>query len=266
MVDPVRMLEPRSRALSTVILFLAATLACDGPGPTVPDSDEPLLIVVLTDSAMTQSRPDRSDAGLYALVAIAGTPLHFSPVVAERFEMRRASDGALFAWRPVVPTRPMGGPPRLWDLGQEGNYYLPFPSSVAGLGASDISAGDSYLLSAQIGERVIQGRATLPSTLTLSLVTSGAERRLVWPRVDGAAGYAIRAPGAPGLQRDTFFVLPRELEQFSQELEVVALDTNLFSYTNDQRAARAGIDNGYGVFGATTSARISLGPGFKTTQ
>jgi hypothetical protein len=202
---------------------------------------------VLNERSVDRSSPS-GRVGQHALLLTTG-PATGSPRyrTADRFEMRRASDGAGFAWRQEkVPNEEPGSFPGVsldyW------NFHLP-AAGGAQLGAAAVAPGESFELLIETGGEVIRGRVTVPDEFTASAV---------WPRVTGAAGYRIElSNGDVVVQPDTSYVIPADLLG-GGTLDIEALDPNLFEYVADDRTARAGIDRGYGVFGAMTAARLEL--------
>jgi hypothetical protein len=84
------------------------------------------------------------------------------------------------------------------------------------------------------------------------LLTRGGLTIVEWPPAPGAAGYLIGGQ----LQRDTFLVLGQENVQISSELLISAVDTNWFTYMSDTLVRASGIDGGFGLFGAMSTARV----------
>ena len=232
-------------------LVLASTVAaCEGE-PSIPSSDAPLIYLVLNQRTTAGTPP-----GQYAFVLTAGTvdkPLYRD---AERFELRRHRDGALFAWQ---STGASGRAPGDYSgiASGSGNYFLP-SAGTDGLGAKDIAAGESFDLLIETGGEVIRGTVTTPGPFALARDPSRPDR-VVWPRVPGAAGYSVEIAGRtpPVLQVDTAVVIPSGRGD-SVSVVVHALDPQLFAVQTDERLARSGLDNGYGVFGALTTARLSF--------
>lgn len=244
----------RRTALAALLLAGMGLSGCDGSEIVVPTSEEPFLYLVLNGRTVDRSTP-AGRVGQHALLLTTGAATE-SPRyrTAELFEMRRASDGAGFAWRKEkVPNEDPGSFPGVslafW------NFHLP---GDAGLGADALAPGESYELLIESGGEVIRGRVTIPAEFTASSFERDGRRIAVWPRVAGAAGYRIEASdGKVVVQRDTSYVIPDEVLG-AGALEIEALDLNLFTYVADNRTARAGIDRGYGVFGAMTAARIEF--------
>lgn len=244
----------RRAALAALLLAGAGVGGCDGSKIVVPTSEEPFLYLVLNEKTVDRSSP-AGRVGQHALLlttgAATGSPRYRT---AERFEMRRASDGAGFAWRKErVPNGEPGSFPGVsldfW------NFHLP---GDARLGADALAPGESYELLIESGGEVIRGRVTVPGEFTASTFERNGRRVAVWPRVAGAAGYRIEVgDGKVVVQRDTSYVIPDDVLE-GGTLDIEALDPNLFTYVADNRTARAGIDRGYGVFGAMTAARIEF--------
>jgi hypothetical protein len=239
------------------IAALAALLAlggCEGSEIVVPTSDQPFLYLVLNEKSIDRSTPS-GRVGQHALLLTAGAatePPRYR--TAERFEMRGASDGAAFAWRKErVPNEEPGSFPGVsldfW------NFHLP---DAGQLGASALKPGETYELLVETGGEVIRGRVTVPAQFAAATVERNGRRVAVWPRVAGAAGYRVElSDGRIAVQTDTSYVIPDEVLG-GGAVEIEALDPNLFTYVAENRTARAGVDNGYGVFGAITAARLEF--------
>lgn len=238
-------------------LVAAAVLAsaCRGDVIVVPVSEEPFLYLVLNERTVDRSTAE-GRAGQHALLLTSGSPAqpaHYR--LAERFEMRRASDGAAFAWRVRPLTGDVGSFPAV-SLDHP-NLALPAAAPPA-LGADDVAPGETYELRVETGGRVIRGRVAVPARFAATVTERDGRRLAVWPRVPGAAGYRITPGDGPlRIQADTTFAIPDDLPVGS-ELRIDALDPGLYTFLTDDRTGRAGIDAGYGVFGAVTSATLRL--------
>lgn len=251
----------RDRVLHLVRLACLAAVAgaglpgCSGDPIVVPDSREPFLYLVLNERTPDRNTVDRR-MGQHALLLTAGSPV--APAEyrgAERFEMRRVSDGARFAWEargmegpvPSYPAAPLDRP----------NFSLPDSAPGPLLGADALEPGETYELRIETEGRTVGGRVTIPESFQVSLVEGGGRRTAVWPRVEGADGYRIEIEDSPvQVQTDTAFVLPARVP--GGRVRVSALDPALFRYLTDPRAGRAGVENAYGVLGATSSAELEL--------
>lgn len=239
----------RIRSTALALLLAAAVAACEGE-PSIPASDAPLIYLVLNQRTTAGIAP-----GQYAFVLTAGTvdkPLYRN---AERFELRRRRDGALFSWRSTGASGQAPGDYSGIAAGS-GNYFLP-STGTDGLGAKDIAAGESFDLLIETGSEVIHGSVTTPGPFGLARDPSRADR-VVWPRVQGAVGYSVEVEGRtpPVLQLDTAVIIPSGRGD-SVSVVVHALDPQLFAFQTDERLGRSGLDYGYGVFGALTTARLS---------
>jgi hypothetical protein len=246
-----------TRALAALLAGSVAVSGCQGDEILAPMSEEPFLYLVLNERSVDRSSVE-GQVGQHALLLTTGVatePPHYR--LAERFEMRRASDGTSFAWRSQrTPHGEVGSYPGValdfW------NFHLPDTAAV-GLGAEDLQPGGTYELWIETQGEVIRGRATIPAEFTASVVERGDGRRIaVWPRVSGAAGYRVELSNGDVLvQSDTSYVIPGEVLK-GGAIEIDALDPNLFRYLAEGQTARAGIDDGYGVFGAITTVRLEF--------
>ncbi|CAN5834933.1 hypothetical protein BH23GEM5_BH23GEM5_08800 [soil metagenome] len=238
--------------------------ACTGDTIVVPQSDEPFLYLVLNERSLDRAATVDGRAGQYALLLTTGAateaPRYRS---AERFEMRRVSDGAPFAWRSNPTDNPEVGSYPGINL-DRWNFYLPDAATAEGLGATSLRPGESYNLAITTRGVTIRGQVTIPDAFSASLVQQGERRLVVWPRVRGAAGYRIefraenRSEGDElSVRADTAYAIPAAVRG-GGTVHIKALDPNLYRYITEGQTARAGIDGGYGVFGAVSVASIRL--------
>jgi hypothetical protein len=224
-------------------------------------SEEPLLYLIL--SAEPQAT---SDTLLSAMLLTAGSPLRSEYRTATQFVMRRTSDGRPFAWharerRGAAPFDFRGG-----FAAGAGNYVLADTAEVEGLGRRDLTPGDTYVLSITTGAHTISGRVVMPGHPTPRVVQRDGQRMIVWAAVAGAAGYIIQADTDRGtfgkVITDTTYALREDRDPESippnPRFRLTALDSNVARFVSDARAKRAGIDAGYGVFGAVSVAELAL--------
>ncbi len=237
------------RAVAALGGLLLLTAGCGTADIIAPESDEQFLFLVL--NWRTLSHYDLDSLTQHALLVTAGSPSEL-PLYrsAQRFEMRRASDGAPFDWRAHTRLYPEAGRIDFVEL-NSGNYYLPEKSSGNGLVYEDLEPGETYELEIETEGVVLRGRATIPESFTVSILVQGSHRIAVWPRVRGAGGYIVGGEGE--VQADTTYVIPADVPAGTR-LQVRAVDENLYRYLADERVGRSGIDRGYGVFGAVVFA------------
>jgi hypothetical protein len=237
--------------------------ACAKDSTLTPVSDAPFVFVVLTSSQAPIGGPSQADSSIMGLLLTVGSPISSPFRRAERFEMRRASDGALFGWAERTPSSSAGGADFRGISSSDGNYLLNHATTASGLGSDSIRALESYTLTIDTQGSRITGVATVPAIPQLRVVVEGSRRFIVWGRVSGAAGY-IQGPGGffqgfltsdtlIELRSDPQFALP-PITQFG----VIALDTNAFRYLSDTTRASAGLVGGLGLFGAASAATISV--------
>ncbi|HEX7051876.1 MAG TPA: hypothetical protein VF188_16840 [Longimicrobiales bacterium] len=249
----------RGSRIHAFLLGLAAlaAAACAGDTVVVPESDAPFLYLVLNRRSLSQYDSIFEPHQL-ALLLTLGSTLEPSPYrTAERFEMRRASDGARFDWRIY--------PDLILDPGTAssvqliyGNYHLPDTSGPAGLGADSVLPGETYTLEIDTEGVALRGEATVPAHFAVSVRVRDGQRIVEWPHVAGAAGYFVGAyPYSPELQTDTFYVIPADAPG-GQPMLVTAVDANLYRYIADDELGRAGIDAGFGVFGGVSVASTTV--------
>jgi hypothetical protein len=247
-------LRVRCRVTAASALLLLAIAGCEAAGNVIVPSDEPFLYVALTPSTEVRRFP-----GIYGVLATTGTPISAPYRAAQRFDLLRASDGARFGWEHRGQTGTFGeySGGMLWD----GNYFLGDTVEAGYLSAQDIRAGEEYDILVETDGVTVRGSATVPAAFALAFEVRNGARTLFWPPVPGAGGYVVEIHGVdvPHHQTATSLVLPdRAPEAF--RATVHALDPSLYRYIADESARRAGIDRGYGVFGAYTSARLSVVP------
>jgi hypothetical protein len=248
--------------LSLFIGVSFSALACGDAMPSVPMSDAVLTYVVLgKDSTLA------TDSVVSGLVATAGTPTQARYRSVEQFSMTRARDGAAFAWQ----VRDMAGQPistRTLDLAVPvaGNISLSRQGRAGQLGRDSLAYGERYSFRILTEGVTVEGDVRIPGQPQPVHITRGTQEILAWPRVPGAAGYAIlvdtdRIPQiALG---DTEYVVRRDRspgEIPPTPVAVVrALDSNLVRLITDTSTRSAGVRGAYGVIGAISSGSINLG-------
>ena len=235
-------------------LLTAAALttlgACHAETPFVVRTDAPMVYLILTPDALNSAIPE-----LRALVANTATPVSVEYLTAARFTMHRRSDGASFDWHAVPPIgtfNPFGG-----------NYALAEAASTAGLGRSDLAAGERYTLEIVVGDRVITGEATIPERpRPRILALTDGSRMVVWPKIAAAAAYAVEVTTDAGhLQTtaDTFYLLHDDFPTDAEsQIVITAMDSNWVRYRSDSTAMSAGLAGAYGVFGGMSRATLPL--------
>lgn len=256
------MVRTHARVVASVVLA-AFAIGCAGEVTSVMRSEEPMFVLVL-DPDTVRARSDsilgrRPD--LRALLATSGTPLAVEFRSAERFDMRRDADGALFDWR--EDPQPDG-----LFLPIVGNYVLAESASAQGLGRRDLRAGESYTLEILTGGRTIVGRTTIPAHPSARLVERGDGSRVVeWSRDATVGGYLVHAETdkePEHLTTDTFYVLredlPAALLPATPRFRVTAVDSNWYRFLMDSSSHAAGIDGARGVFGARSGTEAEISP------
>ena len=249
-----------TRSLARLGLALALAVlpgACSWDEPLVPTSDAPFLYLVLNQRS--SSYYGSVEPQQLALLLTVASPLEPMPYrSAERFEMRRASDGRRFGWQAL----PVGSidPGTAESVGLHmGNYHLPDSATTAGLGAADLRPGESYELEIETEGVVVRGKVTIPAAFTARVEVRDGRRIVTWPSVPGAGGYVVGAhPYSREPQPDTFYVVPPDSPP--GPMTITAVDPNLYRYLTDENLGRSGIDAGYGVFGAISVAWVDLPP------
>lgn len=252
--------SPRRRQDPGLVVVLAALLAlslaalgCGGGDDIVfPEDEEPFVYLVLNEIIGPTGEPVQP-AFLLTLVS----PDSARYLTADRFEMRRVSDGARYDWRneslfSLVPFD-QGTSVQLF----EGNYLLRDSTTSRGLGRRALEPGGTYELRVEAAGRVIRGRVTIPDTFGISLVErDDGDVVAVWPDVEGAAGYSVEGTGdeifRPVFQADTTW----DVRPGTLSLTVRAADPHAFRYLTDDDARRAGVEGALGVFGAIQTAEV----------
>jgi hypothetical protein len=245
--------------MPVLLLVVALLLGCSSEGAVIPRSDEPFLYLVLNQ------RPG-GDAGAgvtRALLLKSGSPTYSEYLTASRFEMRGAADGALFDWQDRNRSGPAPVDAHNASLAH-GNYELPAAGSGSRLGGQDVTPLARYNVTVEVGGRVLSGSTLVPAGFPLTAERRGDDWLVSWPHVAGAAAYSVevRGPGAPpAFQTDTFVLIPPPHPAAwtpTTEVVIKALDTNLARYVLDRRVSRSGLDDGFGVFGSLTEARVTI--------
>ncbi|MGH7720183.1 MAG: hypothetical protein ACREON_15245 [Gemmatimonadaceae bacterium] len=201
---------------------------------------------------------DAADSVLYALLVTAGSPIASEYRTAERFEMRRLADGALFAWRalPVSGVAPIG-----FDGTEPGELVANFALGARGgsgtLGREDVRPGETYLLEIETLGRSIRGRVTVPGEIMPVSTLHRSQRAIVWSPVAGAVGHVITDGGRGTVTLDTTY-FPDEAgsSDSPRVVRVRAVESNLWTYLSAPSAKQSGIDSGFGVFGAFSSRAV----------
>lgn len=257
------MVTRRPSRLALCAAMIAAS-ACDAAGPVPEFDDTPMVALLITAGLPPQRVGGTPDSGLYAALLTTGTPVRSPYLRADRFEMRRVADGALFAWRAVDP--PQDALPVLAI--PIGNYFLPRHVGVSGLGSDSIAPGEEYELVIDAGRHRVVGRTRVPGRVELVRAATDGDTIVRWRRTPGAAGYRFGGDFfffADGpLYNDTVLVVRRVplpgLPPEPVRVRVFALDSNYAAVHGDFRVSQAGVIGGWGVFGSFTWADAELPP------
>lgn len=215
-----------------------------------------LVLVLSADAAPRLPQP------LTALLLTTGTLGRVEYRDASEFAMRRVADDRPFDWQPVPAS--LLPPPEV--VPGQGNWVLAESASTRGLGRTDLAPGISYSLRVVTNGRVISGTVTIPGRPAPALVQASG-RSLVWPRVAGAAEYVVTSETEQrreSVTRDTVFPLREDADPFGRppnpRASVTAIDPNLSAFRRDSTRVRAGLSDGFGVFGAMTTTEIAIPP------
>jgi hypothetical protein len=245
----------RALLTSVVLSLTGLTAGCNTDLPHAVRSEEPIINLVLTPDSVEGT----FETGLHALLATTATPAELEFRSADRFVMRRATDGALFDWREDPNPRGTNGS---FFIG--GNYVLAESAGPAGLGRRDLAAGETYTLEVSTFGRLITGRVTIPARPQPRLVERSDGHRVVeWRRVTAAGEYDLVVDTdfiREHTTIDTFYVLRDDAPRPEAHFRITAKDTNLVNYLRDAAVLRVGVQGAYGVFGAMSSAVIDLPP------
>lgn len=233
-------------------LLALLLLGCESTAPLINRTDEPVLNLVLTVGDLVST-----ETTVTALLATTGTPTQLEFRTAERFSMRRASDGAVFAWQEVSMPGLPNGLPRLVPSG--GNYQLAPRATSAGLGRDSLLAGQRYVLDIMSLGRLITGEVIVPPRPIPRARRTATGWLISWPPVSGSAAYEVAFVANGGLYShtrttDTVFAAPPGTARY----RITALDPSLYGFTSDSTIVRAGLRGSYGLFGAASSTIIEL--------
>jgi hypothetical protein len=258
------MVMTRAWALSAFAGAALVGLACRAAEPFPQFDETPAVTLIITPEIpprpLPPGAPAGPDSGLFATLITTGTPVRSPYLRADRFEMRRVSDGARFAWRPF-PTQDdfVGYAPR-----ERGNYFLPRTTSAAGLGWDSIAPGTVYELAIDAGVFRLVGRTRMPDRVEFVSEPTDGDSIVRWRSAPGAAVYGVS--GDTYILRriaDTAVVIFRSTplpEQTPNIISVVAADSNFAAFGRDFRVSNAGVSGGWGVFGSYTLAEKELPP------
>lgn len=256
----------RPAKLRRLMALSLALAACTADAPFLGESDEPVVILVLSRGPTIGFRapePTPADSTLHALVATLDSPSGGTVRDIARFTMRRRRDGALFDW-----TTTAGGAPISFWMGRpspaaEWNAHLAWHGTGGRLGRADLASGDTYDLEIESEGRVITGSVTMPGAPQPTVTVRGADRVVAWAPVAGATRYSIQAnDGFPFGWVLTDPTLTLTVGEFPPPswLLIFALEQNLASYIDARQVTRSGIVGAYGVFGATAMDSVAIPP------
>jgi hypothetical protein len=247
-------------------------LACQAAEPLPQFDETPAVSLLLTPEIpgrqLPPGAPPPGDSGLFATLVTTGTPVRSPYLQADRFEMRRVSDGARYAWRPF-PTQEdvVGFGPR-----ELGNYFLPRVTTAAGLGWDSLAAGAVYELVIDVGAFRLAGRTRVPGRVEFVREPADGDSVVRWRSAVGTALYLFGGDLFYGARRiaDTAIIVSRRPPHpgepsFPEVIEVFAIDSNYAAFRGDLRASQAGISGGWGIFGSYTSAELELPPRVAST-
>jgi hypothetical protein len=242
------------RVVGIAVLGLSVPTSCDTSDLLVPVSDEPFFYLVLNERSLSEYSGEFTQ---HALLLTTGSPLESPDYrIAERFEMRRLTDGASFDWQPYAEARGQTGTKDAISL-QGANYHLPLVSTPRGLGVDSLAPGERYEIEIASRGHLIRGKTTIPAAFVARFVAVGEAMHVIWPQVQGAVGYSLTfSSGTVVLQQDTTF-RPESTDR-GGTLVIRALDENLYRYMAERDLSRSGITGSYGVIGASSASMITI--------
>ena len=237
-------------------------VGCANDGSLTPESQAPFVFVILTSTQAAIGGPSQPDSSIVGLLLTIGSPISSPFRKADRFEMRRATDGALFDWIERTPSSVTGADFR-GIAASDGNYQLKHATTTTGLGSDSIKPLESYTLTIDTQGSQLTGLTTVPAIPQPRIVVDGTRRFILFGPVNGAAGYIVSLGSfSTGLLTPDTVLEMRSggLNPLppNSEFRVIALDTNAFRYLSDTTRGSAGLVGGLGLFGAASAARITL--------
>jgi hypothetical protein len=245
----------RRPPISALAAVATAVAACDAATLVPPFDETPTVALLITPDPVRGEFTTEPDSGLFAVLVATGTPIRSPYLVAERFEMRRVSDGARFGWR-AAPTEADAIPVRSFT---RGNYFLPRQASPEGLGSDSIAPGVEYQLVVEVGRYRVTGRTRVPGAVQFVREPTDGDSIVRWRRAPGAAAYLVGGIFLAGQPiEDTVATIRPIPGAEGERLRVFAIDTNYTAFVRELRAARAGLSGGWGVFGAFTWAEMEV--------
>lgn len=236
-------------------------LACQAAEPLPQFDETPAVTLIITPEILARPLPPGAppgpDSGLFATLITTGTPVRSPYLRADRFEMRRVSDGARFAWRPFPTQRDFVG----YAPQEFGNYFLPRATSGTGLGSDSIAPGTVYELAIDVGAFRLAARTRVPGRVEFVREPTDGDSVVRWRSAPGAAVYGVSS-NTYVLRRiaDTAVIILRGPlpGQTPNIVSVFAYDSNYAAFSGDVRASQAGISGGWGVFGSYTWGEVEL--------
>ncbi len=240
--------------------MLCAVSACTDDAPILATERRVAVAMVLSQDLTS------SDSALYAVVYDAGSSGLSTYRSVEQIEMRRRSDGALFAWETIPRSGGFSPSPTSQPSSDLSNLRLPWNGTGGALGRADLAGGETYDLHLVSEGLTVTGVTTLPGRPS---PTEDQQDRLVfeWEAVPFAATYAVRSDAEllgfsmSALTRFEHTRLKPVDEWPSPAwLRVTALDANLARFWTEPSRASAGLTGAIGVFGAAATDSAVVTP------
>lgn len=238
---------------------LTGIIACTGGEPLLSPDDEIAVTMMLSRG------PTSADSALYALVFDARSSGVNSYRAVEQVEMRRRSDGALFAWQ-VVPrggTIPM--PVQATVSTDVSNLRLPWRGTGGLLGREDLASGETYDLILVTAGVTITGSTSLPAA-PAPVAEAGDPLAFSWTSTEFAAAYAVKTDadfaGLAYVREGRFRHRgrkPPEEWPTPAWIRVSAMDVNLANFWIESGRS-PGLNGAVGVFGALATDSVEVVP------
>ncbi len=256
------LLHNRLRAIH--LMAALAALGCRDASLAAPSSQEPFLYLIISAEPLARRFVSPADTAIQALLLTAGSAAGAPFRSAELFSVTSLTDGATFTFIEQTATPLIPGVGRDGASVDDGNYVLPFSSSPSSRGASDFQPFGTYDLRVETEGRVVTGRVVIPGRPQPVILLNGGKRFVTFPLVSGAAAYLVGGDTELNQHIITtnmvqlFYDVDPAFVPANPEYRVIALDSNLVRYMSDAVQARSGIEGAFGLFGATSSARIAV--------
>jgi hypothetical protein len=248
----------------TIAVIVLVSTFCQAESGLVPTSQLPYIYVLLSSEPLAVAVPS-SDSSLVAFLLTAGSPTKSPFRHASRFELRAASANKPFKWVERAQTAPTESVGYRGVPADSANYFLPNDSIADGLGRKQLHELLTYTLVIESDGVAVTGTTTIPAKPLPRLFVLNEKIVVNWARAPGALSYYVESDteDAPGfISTDTSYALRYSRQPSTiptnPEFRIIALDANATHFFIDGTTPRSGIDNGFGLYGSATSARLAL--------